>query len=143
MRYLSTLLIPVTALCGCDMLVSSEDAKLKASLTGSWAYESKGTQGRSLRGLLEQAENGTFTLTEKLYGVETPMAQKSAGEWHITQGLHKLRTTQIDGRRLGTSQMLYATCRIGEVTKFGFFCNDQIAKVTYLYNRVEEGSSLP
>ena len=90
--------------------------------------------------LVEHADNGTFTVREKIYGVENPPEERSSGEWYVTEGLLKLKMNEVDGRRLGTLETLYFTCKLGAVSKSEFTCADEIGKRTFLYRRVANGT---
>jgi hypothetical protein len=141
MRALVAVPIAACLLWGCDVPASREDSELKTALAGTWSYEFKDVHERAIKGVVDLGERGTFTVREKTYGVENPPEEKSSGEWHVTEGLLKLKTNQIDGRPLGTVQTLYFTCKVGSISKSEFTCIDQITKKMFNYRRVASGSA--
>lgn len=125
-----------TMLVGCDMPQAPDDARLKAALTGTWFYESRDAQQQLVKGLVNQAEDGTFTLRKKVFATADPLETKSAGTWYITAGLLKLFTNEVDGKKYGTLKLSYFTCRVTRWSSKDFSCTNDVSRQTYEYKRV-------
>ena len=113
-----------------------EDVQLKAALTGTWVYESRDAQQHPVKGLVIQAEDGTFTLRKKVFATADPPETKSAGTWYVTAGLLKLFTSEADGKKYGTLKLSYFTCRVTRWSSKDFSCTNDVSRQTYEYKRV-------
>lgn len=112
-------------------------------LTGSWAYRITETLSPSVRGVVRLADDGSFLIRERLEGLDERPMETRSGQWYVTESLLKLHTTEVNGRGLGTGKMRYFTCKLNNVSKFGFDCADQIAMRDFSYQRVLDGSEPP
>ena len=74
--------------------------------------------------------------------METPPEEKNAGTWHITSGLFKLLTGEVEGKRLAPAENLYFICKVTNVSSNEFSCLDEVAKRSYSYKRVSDDYKL-
>lgn len=118
---------------GCGDTGSPDDARARARLEGRWTYEFRDTHERPVVGTLTLAPSGVFSGTEQRQG---EAEEASSGEWFVTAGLFKLKTTRSQGRPLGSFQMLFFTCRLVVLERSVFDCLDQRAGITYRFRRV-------
>jgi hypothetical protein len=130
------LLFVASLIAGCENPSSQQDAKLKSTLVGSWYYEYKNAQESMVKGVLEHSETGTFKAREKIFQTENPPEEKSAGTWHVTSGLFKLLTNEVDGKHLASQKYLYFTCKVTAFSSDAFSCHDEVANQSYSYKRV-------
>jgi hypothetical protein len=135
MRY-TILIIAALLSIGCDISPSPEDAKLKTGLVGSWYYEYKNSNESMVKGVLTHADSGVFSVREKIFRQGNPPEEKSAGTWHITSGLFKLLTTEIEGKKLVPQEYRYFTCKVTSVSVSEFSCRDEVANQSYSYKKV-------
>lgn len=118
---------------GCGGAGSPEDARARTRLEGRWSYEFRDAGTRPVVGTLTLAPSGVFSGTEQREGEGEEV---SSGEWFVTDGLFKLKTTRSQGRPLGSFQMLFFTCRLVALEPAGFDCLDQRAGISYRFRRV-------
>lgn len=127
------------ALAGCDALESPEDSKAKSDLVGSWYLEYKDSSERPIKSVVTLTEDGQFTSRERI-GDETTES-RSSGPWFVTAGLLKFQTVEIDGKKLGRNGMLFATCKLEEMTSRDFVCT-QVSGGTFTFRRVQSDFAL-
>lgn len=127
------------ALAGCDALESPEDSKAKSDLVGSWYLEYKDPSERPIKSVVTLTEDGQFTSRERI-GDETTES-RSSGPWFVTAGLLKFQTVEIDGKKLGRNDMLFATCKLAEMTSRDFVCT-QVSGGRFTFRRVQSDFAL-
>ena len=119
MRLVPLVCALLASMYGCS-LESAEDTKVKAALAGSWHYEYKDPSERHVRGIYSLAEGGTFRGRERVAG--EPREEGSSGPWYVTDGLLKLQTVEVDGRKLGTRETMFFTCKVQDLSSKQFDC---------------------
>ena len=139
LRQIVCYLLCAVALAGCDALESPQDAKAKAALVGSWYMEYKDANERPVKSVVTLTDDGHFTSRERV-GDETKES-RSAGPWFVTEGLLKFQTVEIDGRKLGRNDMLFATCKLAEMTTRDFMCS-QVSGGKFTFRRVQSDFAL-
>lgn len=132
-------LLCAAALAGCDALESPEDAKAKVALIGSWYMEYKDASERPVKSVVTLTDDGHFTSRERI-GDEVKEG-RSAGPWFVTDGLLKFQTVELDGKKLGRNDMLFATCKLAEVTSRDFVCK-QVSGGSFTFRRVQSDFAL-
>ena len=128
------------AMVGCDSLDSPADTQAKEMLRGSWYQEFKDPSERQIRSVVILAESGTFSARERISG--EPHEEQSSGPWYVTEGLLKLQTTEIDGKKLGIREMLFFTCKLVDVTSKQFTCEQEGGKRKFTFQRVQSDYAL-
>jgi hypothetical protein len=132
-------LLCTLALAACDALESPEDTKAKSDLVGSWYLEYKDPSERPIKSVVTLTKDGQFTSRERI-GDETTES-RSSGPWFVTAGLLKFQTVEIDGKKLGRNDMLFATCKLGEMTSRDFVCT-QVSGDKFTFRRVQSDFAL-
>ena len=112
-------MLPI-AVAGCDGFESPKDAKAKEALVGSWYMEYKDSSERQIKTVVTLTDAGTFFSRERIS--DDPKEEKSSGPWFVTDGLLKLQTVEIDGKKQGRNDMLFFTCKLAELTSRDFVC---------------------
>lgn len=120
-------------LAGCGPQGAPADAAHKAALQGQWRYESQDGAGVPLAGTLHLGANGLFSGTERRAGSPD---EGYSGEWFVTAGLFKLKTTRSGGQRLGTAQTGLFTCALQEVRAHAFNCRHASDGRAYRFERL-------
>lgn len=139
LRWIVFWMLCVVALAGCDALESPEDAKAKNALVGSWYMEYKDPSERPVKSVVTLTDDGHFTSRERV-GDEAKEG-RSAGPWFVTEGLLKFQTVEIDGKKLGRNDMLFATCKLGDMTSRDFVCT-QVSGGSFTFRRVQSDFAL-
>ena len=117
-------------------MIRPEDVQLKASLAGTWFYEFRDDRQQLVKGVLRQAEDGTFSLRKKVFATANPPEIHSAGTWYITAGPLKLFTSEVDGKKYGTLKLSYSTCRVTRLSSKDFSCTNDVTQQTCEYKKV-------
>ena len=138
MKCIAVLLLVVIA--GCDSLSSQEDVKAKETLVGSWYNETKDASERQIRTVFTLTAAGTFSARERITG--EPNEEKSSGPWYVTDGLLKLQTNEIDGKKLGTLESLFFTCKLVDLNSREFACVQANGGRRFLFLRVPSDYAL-
>ena len=138
MKCVAVLLLAVIA--GCDGLGSQEDIKAKETLVGSWYNETKDASERQIKTVFTLTAAGTFTALERITG--EPNEEKSSGPWYVTDGLLKLQTTEIDGKKLGTREMLFFTCKLVDLHPKDFACVQVNGALRLMFRKVPDDFAL-
>ena len=120
MKRAVVMLLLSVAIVGCSGFDSEEDAKAKEALIGSWYNEAKDSSGREFKYVVTLDASGTFSARERATG--EPTEEKSAGPWYVTESLLKLHTNEIDGKKLGTRDSRFFTCKLVELNSREFAC---------------------
>ncbi|MBP7565072.1 MAG: hypothetical protein KA795_03605 [Burkholderiaceae bacterium] len=120
-------------LAGCGLQDAPADAAHKAALQGQWRYESQDGAGVPLAGTLHLGAKGLFSGTERRAGSPD---EGYSGEWFVTDGLFKLKTTRSGGQRLGTAQTGLFTCALQEVRARVFDCRHASDGRAYRFERL-------
>lgn len=138
MKYVVVLLLVVIA--GCDSLGSQEDAKAKETLVGSWYNEAKDASERQIKTVFTLTAAGTFSARERITG--EPNEEKSSGPWYVTDGLLKLQTNEIDGKKLGTRETLFFTCKLVDLHPRDFACVQANGARRFVFRKVPDDYAL-
>ncbi|MBN9409662.1 MAG: hypothetical protein J0H69_10980 [Burkholderiales bacterium] len=132
-RRVTATLLAAAALAACGVQDSPADAAHKRQLEGAWRYESRDAVGQPIEGTLRLGVTGVFSGTERV--ASNPEEQYS-GEWFVTAGLFKLKTTRSGGERLGTAQTGFFTCALLAVEADAFACDHTLGGRTYRFVRL-------
>jgi hypothetical protein len=138
MKRVAVLLLAVIA--GCDSLGSQEDVKAKETLVGTWYNETKDASDRQIKTVFTLTAAGTFSARERITG--EPNEEKSSGPWYVTDGLLKLQTTEIDGKKLGTREMLFFTCKLVDLHPKDFACVQANGALRLMFRKVSDDFAL-
>jgi len=139
-KYVAVLLLLSAAVVGCDGLDSKEDVKAKEILIGSWYSEDKDASEREIKTVTTLDASGTFSSRERITG--EPNEEKSSGPWYVTDGLLKLQTNEIDGRKLGTLESLFFTCKLVDLSPKDFACVQANGNRRFVFRRVSHDFAL-
>ena len=134
MKKIVTAFLITLLLAGCDALDSPTDQATKIALKGSWYVEFKDPSERRIKYLVNLVESRAFTAKQQVDGES--QEESSSGVWHVTEGLLKLRTNEIAGRKLGTLDSAYLTCKLGEIGASEFSCEHGNEKFKLRFRRV-------
>ncbi|WP_431098867.1 hypothetical protein [Polaromonas aquatica] len=140
MKCVAVLLSFSAVIVGCDGLDSKEDAKAKETLVGSWYNETKDPSERQIKTVFTLTSAGTFSARERITG--EPNEEKSSGPWYVTDGLLKLQTNEIDGKKLGTLESLFFTCKLVDLNSREFACVQANGGRRFLFLRVPSDYAL-
>jgi hypothetical protein len=121
-------------LSGCDSLESTSDQAAKIALIGSWYVEFKDPSERRIKYLTNLDVSRSFTAKQKIDG--EAQEEKSSGRWYVTEGLLKLHTNEIAGKKLGSLDSLYLTCKLDSLEANAFSCEQGINKLKLSFRRV-------
>lgn len=138
-RIVASLLLPL-CLTACDALDSEADVKTKETLLGSWYFDYKDSSERLFKNVVTLTDGGTFSAREQISGESRE--EKSSGLWYVTDGIFKLQTNEIDGKKLGTRSMLFFTCKLSDVRSKEFVCDQENGKYRFNFRRVLSDFSL-
>ena len=140
MKCVAVLLLVSAVIVGCEGLDSPEDAKAKETLVGSWYNETKDASEREIKMVVTLDASGTFSARERITG--EAREEKSSGPWYVTEGLLKLQTNEIDGRKLGTRESLFFTCKLVDLHPKDFACVQANGNRRFLFRRVSSDFAL-
>ncbi len=140
MNRVAVLLLLSVVFAGCDGLDSREDARAKQTLIGSWYYEDKDLSERQIKTVVTLAASGAFSARERVTG--EPNEEKSSGPWYVTEGLLKLQTNEIDGKKLGTLDSLFFTCKLTDLNSKEFACVQAGGNRRLTFRRVQSDFAL-
>jgi hypothetical protein len=130
----------LVVIAGCDGLGSQEDAKAKETLVGSWYNEAKDSSERQIKTVVTLTAVGTFSARERITG--EPNEEKSSGPWYVTDGLLKLQTNEIDGKKLGTRETQFFTCKLVDLNPKDFACVQANGARRFLFRKVPDDYAL-
>jgi hypothetical protein len=114
------LIIGLGVFCASCTRESAEDAAMKNLLVGSWYFEFKDPSERLIRTVVSLDPSGTYKGREAVTG--EPREEHTSGPWYVTEGQLKMNAAERDGKKLGTLQMDYRTCKVEALTTEGFDC---------------------
>lgn len=140
MKCIAVLLLGSIVIVGCDGLDSPEDAKAKETLVGSWYNEAKDSSEREIKMVVTLDASGNFSARECITGEATE--EKSSGPWYVTDGLLKLQTNEIGGRKLGIRESLFFTCKLVDLYPKEFACVQANGNRRFVFRRVSDDFAL-
>ena len=109
-------------------------------LVGSWYSEAKDSSERQIKTVFTLTAAGTFSARERITG--EPNEEKSSGPWYVTDGLLKLQTNEIDGKKLGTRETLFFTCKLVDLHPRDFACVQADGSRRFLFRKVPDDFAL-
>ena len=122
-------------LSGCDALESPLDKSAKNALQGSWYVEFNDPSERLIKYAVNLDASGAFAARQRMEG--EPREENSTGLWYVTDSLFKLQTNTIEGKKLGTLDSFYLTCKLGKIAAEVFSCEQGSKKVELKFRRVK------
>ncbi|WP_411884754.1 hypothetical protein [Polaromonas sp. YR568] len=140
MKHVAVLILFSVVVVGCEGLDSQEDAKAKEALIGSWYNEAKDSNERQIKAVIALDASGTFSARELIMG--EPNEEKSSGPWYVTEGLLKLQTNEIDGKKLGTRESRFFTCKLVDLNPKDFACVQANGNRRFVFRRVSSDFAL-
>jgi hypothetical protein len=133
-------LLLVLSFSGCDALSSSDDIAAKTALSGIWYVEFRDPSERSIKYLVDLTQPDTFTAKQRIEGDQAE--ESSSGRWYVTERLFKLHTNEIAGKKLGTLESSYLTCKLSQVGENEFVCEIGDNRLKLTFRRVKSGFKL-
>ena len=122
-------------LVGCHDPKAAKDAEMKERLEGTWTYAFRDVYERNASGVLTLKADGKFVSNLTIDHEATRVMERTEGEWYVTDGLYKQKATELEGRKLGTLQTLFFTCRISQLEGKSFTCTDDVGNHSFIYRR--------
>lgn len=130
-------------LAGCNALESEQDKKVKAKLIGTWLSEYRTNHEEEVREVVSILVDGQFRMERVIAnGGGSPSREMRVGSWYLTDGLYKLRTEEIDDKKLSSRDYFYFTCKIESLDETQLLCKNNALRFEHRQTRVPANYTL-